>query len=128
MPAQDGVPGFGLPADAGKLQWCSGWAKGHAEAVDIGRKKCDGCGDKVLSFGLPTEGKTRWCGGCVKKCGGCQLKLPSFWTAGGGEKVKARWCGGCVKARAGAVTVGRKKCGGWLLQLPSFGLPAEGKR
>jgi len=108
----------------GKLQWCSGWTKGHAEAVDIGRKKCDACGDKVLSFGLPTEEEARWGGGCVKgargggdgrqeEVRGLLTEAAKFWTAGGGEKVKARWCGGCAKVHVGAVQVGSKKGRGW---------------
>ena len=113
MSAQDVLPGFGPPADVGKLQWCSGWTKGHAEAVDIGRKKCDACGDKVLSFGLPTEEEARWGGGCVKgargggdgrqeEVRGLLTEAAKFWTAGGGEKVKVRWCGGCVKGARGS--------------------------
>jgi hypothetical protein len=50
----------------------------------IGRK-CEGCKLKQPSFGLPAEGKARWCGGCAKehagaedvknrKCEGCRLK------------------------------------------------------
>ena len=29
-------------------------------------KKCEGCGLKVPSLGLPAEGKAQWCGGCAK--------------------------------------------------------------
>jgi hypothetical protein len=43
---------------------CSG---GHG-AVDIGNrnKKCEGCKLKRPTFGLPAEGKRRWCSGCAK--------------------------------------------------------------
>jgi hypothetical protein len=29
-------------------------------------KKCEGCRLKQPSFGLPSEGMTRWCAGCAK--------------------------------------------------------------
>ena len=35
------VPHFGL-ASEGKRRWCSGCAKGHAGAVNIINKKCEG--------------------------------------------------------------------------------------
>ena len=48
-------------------RWCSGCAKAHAGAVDVASKKCEGCGLKAPSFGLPAEGKKkRWCSGCAK--------------------------------------------------------------
>ena len=30
------------------------------------QQKCEGC-DKQPSYGLPAEGKLRWCGGCAEK-------------------------------------------------------------
>ena len=81
-------------------------------------KKCEDCGLKQPTFGLPAEGgRKRWCGGCAKghagaaavgrtMCEGCGLKQPNFGLpAEGGRK---RWCGGCAKGHAGAVTGGRK--------------------
>jgi hypothetical protein len=84
--------------------------------VNIGSKKCEGCGLKQPSFGLPAEGKKRWCGGCAKghkgavnvgskKCEGCGLKQPSFGLPSEG---KMRWCGGCAKGHKGAVRAGRR--------------------
>eukprot|EP01051_Picozoa_sp_SAG22_P011172 SAG22_NODE_1055_length_5789_cov_3.943234_2_plen_72_part_00 len=36
---------------------------------------CEDCGDKQPSYGLPAEGKRRWCGGCGKqKEGAVSLK------------------------------------------------------
>ena len=29
------------------------------------RRKCQDCKQKIQSFGLPAEGKARWCGGCA---------------------------------------------------------------
>jgi LSD1 subclass zinc finger protein len=74
------------------------------------KKMCEGCQLKAPSFGLPAEGKKRWCGGCAKghagaehvsrkKCEGCGLKQPSFGLPAEGEK---RWCGGCAKGHTGA--------------------------
>ena len=31
------------------------------------RKMCEGCGLKQPSYGLPAEGRKRWCAGCAKK-------------------------------------------------------------
>ena len=31
------------------------------------RKMCEGCGIKQPHFGLPAEGRKRWCGGCARK-------------------------------------------------------------
>ena len=62
------MPHFGLPAE-GKRRWCSGCAKGHAGAVDVNSKKCEGCGVKAPSLGLPAEGKKRWCAGCANQIG-----------------------------------------------------------
>jgi hypothetical protein len=66
--------------------------------------KCEDCSVKAASFGWPSEGKKRWCGGCVneahagavsllkpvnyKKCEVCTVKranfgLPSGWSRRG---------------------------------------------
>ena len=39
----------------------------HATAQPVvSRKKCEDCQLKQPSFGLPAEGKKRWCSGCAK--------------------------------------------------------------
>jgi hypothetical protein len=80
--------------------------------VDVISKMCEGCQVKYPRFGLPAEGKVRWCSGCAKghagvvnvkgkKCEGCQVKYPRFGLPDGGKK--RRWCGDCAPqaARAG---------------------------
>jgi hypothetical protein len=81
--------------------------------VNVKSKKCEGCGLQRPSFGLPAEGKMRWCGGCAKahagavnvnpskKCEGCGLQRPSFGLPAEG---KMRWCGGCAEAHAGSAS------------------------
>ena len=79
-------------------------------------KQCEDCGLKQPSFGLPVDGKKRWCVGCAKahagavnvskKCEGCGLKVPSLGLPSEGKK---RWCAGCAKAHLGAVNVSKKK-------------------
>jgi hypothetical protein len=105
--------------------------EGHAGAVNVVNKKCEGCQLKVPNFGVSAEGKARWCGGCAKghagavdvvskQCEGCGLKQPNFGLPAEGKKQpnfglpaegKRRWCSGCAKGHAGAVDVKhRKKC------------------
>jgi hypothetical protein len=78
--------------------------------VNVRNKKCEGCQLKQPAFGLPAEGKARWCSGCAKghagamdatskKCEGCGLKRSSYGLPSEG---KTRWCAGCAKAHAGA--------------------------
>ena len=50
-------------ASEGKKRWCSGCAKGHAGAVGVKAKQCEGCQLKQPTFGLPAEGKKRRCFG-----------------------------------------------------------------
>jgi hypothetical protein len=77
-------------------------------------KKCEDCGLKHASCGVPGGAKTRarWCSGCAKghqgavntlnnKCEDCQLKHASCGVPGEGKK--ARWCAGCAKGHPGAV-------------------------
>ena len=75
--------------------------------MNVQSKMCDDCQLKQPSFGLPAEGKARWCSGCAKghagaedvltshskKCEGCQLKRSNFGLPAEG---KARWCSGCA--------------------------------
>jgi hypothetical protein len=41
-------------------------ANAHTGAVDVSNKKCEDCELKAPRFGLPSEGKKRWCAGCAK--------------------------------------------------------------
>jgi hypothetical protein len=104
-------------------------------AEDLKHKKCEDCQLKRSSYGLPSEGKKRWCWGCAKahagavsagnNCEDCGLKVPSFGLASEGKR---RWCAGCAKGHAGAVDVANKECEGCGLKQPPFGMPSEGKR
>jgi hypothetical protein len=109
--------------------------KKETKVVGVKSKKCEGCGLKQPAYGLPAEGKRRWCAGCAKahagavdvkskKCEGCGLKQPVFGLPAEGKR---RWCAGCAKAHAGAVDAKSKKCEGCGLKQPAYGLPAEGK-
>ena len=85
------------------------------------QRKCEGCQLKQPNFGLPAEGKVRWCSGCAKghagavdlnhkntkKCEGCGLKDPSLSLPSEGKK--RRWCTDCapVAARHGRRGRGR---------------------
>jgi hypothetical protein len=91
---------------------------------------------KQPTFGLPAEGKKRWCGGCAKahagavdvhskKCEGCGLKKPIFGLP---AEEKKRWCSGCAQGHAGAEDLVNKKCEGCGLKQRTFGLPSEGKK
>jgi hypothetical protein len=81
--------------------------------VDVKQKKCEDCKVKQPKFGLPAEGKSRWCSGCAKrhegavniankKCEGCGLKQPSFGLSSDGGKT--RWCSGCAKGHQGVAS------------------------
>ena len=78
-------------------------------------KMCEGCGLKVPSYGLPAEGRKRWCAGCAaaegsgavslkqeKMCEGCGLKQPSYGLPG--ERRK-RWCAGCAAAEGSEAVI-----------------------
>ena len=67
--------------------------------MNVSNKKCEACGLKFPIFGLPADGKARWCSGCAtahkgaenvvsKKCEGYQLKtLAGFGLPAGGSAV-----------------------------------------
>jgi hypothetical protein len=89
---------------------------------------------QAAHYGLPAEGKKRWCSGCAKghagavdishkKCEDCKVKYRTFGLPAEG---KNRWCSGCAKGHAGAVDVSHKKCEDCHLKVPTFGLPADG--
>ena len=83
-------------------------------------KMCEGCGLKWSSYGLPAEGRMRWCSGCAavegsgavslqqnKMCEGCGFKVPSYGLLVDG---RMRWCSGCAAADGrGAVYLGKPK-------------------
>ena len=99
----------------------------------------ENCG-KQASFGLPTERRKRWCGGCAKSkgkgrainldaklCEDCLLKTASFGLL---SERKKRWCSGCGKGH-GAVRLSKsqpKLCEDCGLKGASFGLLSERKR
>ena len=71
-------------------------------------RKCESCQVKQPNYGMPAEGKARWCAGCAKgqagavrmwkKCEGCLVKVPTFWLPAEGRK--RRWCAGCAPKEA----------------------------
>ena len=83
------------------------------------RRLCEDCALTQPRFGLPAEGRERWCSGCAKahagaqnmrsrlKCEDCVLKQPSFGLPAEG---RTRWCGGCAKAHAGARDMRSRRC------------------
>ena len=79
--------------------------------MDVHTKKCEACGLKQPSFGLPGEGKKRWCGGCAKAhagaelktgynkmCESCVLKKAHYGLPMEGTR---RWCMACAQPHAG---------------------------
>ena len=48
-----------------QFPWCVGCAaaEGNGAVLLDQRKKCEGCGLKVPSYGLLAEGRMRWCVG-----------------------------------------------------------------
>ena len=77
---------------------------------------CEGCGPKQPYFGLPAEGRKRWCTDCAvaegsgavrlgkqKQCEGCGLKRAIFGLPD--AERKCRWCDGCAQAHRGAVNL-----------------------
>ena len=66
--------------------------------VKMGRvKKCEGCGLKVPSLGLPAEGKARWC----TSCGKAQAEAVNI-TSKTPRKSQARGAGSAPAAREAA--------------------------
>ena len=105
--------------------------------MNVKHKKCEGCQLTRPHFGLPAEGKVRWCAGCAKAhagavdvgnkmCEGCGLKRSNFGLLADGKKK--RWCSGCAKAHAGVVDVVSKKCEDCQLKQPTYGVLATGKK
>eukprot|EP01048_Picozoa_sp_COSAG05_P028201 COSAG05_NODE_8626_length_686_cov_1.725724_1_plen_126_part_10 len=78
-------------------------ANKKGRARDLSSKMCEGCGLEHASYGLPSDGKKRWCAGCgreqagaqdlsSKMCEGCGRKHASYGLPSDGKK---RWCAGC---------------------------------
>ena len=82
--------------------------------MHLSAKMCEGCGRVVPRFGLPSEGKFRWCAACAKghagavnvangrMCEDCQRKRPGF---GDPADRRKRWCAACAKSHEGAVGI-----------------------
>jgi hypothetical protein len=50
--------------------WCKACSMSHPGAVDVQTKKCEDCGVKRRTYGVPGEtsdlgNKPRWCAGCA---------------------------------------------------------------
>jgi hypothetical protein len=103
------------------------------------RKICEDCEAKSANYGLPAQGKRRWCARCAqtnhpgscrvtkhRKCEHCGLKVP---TLGLPIEGKVRWCSGCAKLlHPDARRVHkRKKCEDCHEKVPSFGLEVGNK-
>eukprot|EP01047_Picozoa_sp_COSAG01_P030806 COSAG01_NODE_2160_length_8268_cov_230.522830_6_plen_311_part_00 len=103
------------------------------------RKVCEDCEAKSANYGLPAQGKRRWCARCARtnhpgscrvtkhrKCEHCGLKVP---TLGLPIEGKVRWCSSCAKLHhpdARRVHM-RKKCEDCHEKVPSFGLEVGAK-
>jgi hypothetical protein len=79
--------------------------------VDVKNKKCEDCELKLPTFGLPAEGKKRWCSGCAKahagavdvgntKCEGCLLKRARIWVPSPSDGRKRPLCTDCAPTAA----------------------------
>ena len=95
---------YGLASEA-KRRWCAGCMKAkeavplatdpHAQAAGSTRgvarsKECEDCELKPPRFGLASEGRKRWCAGCVKAHPGALLvvqkkKLQKMCEGAGGS-------------------------------------------
>ena len=85
------------------------------------QKMCEDCGLKQPSYGLPSDGKKRWCAGCgkghkgaqymqkQKMCEDCGLNQPSYGQPSKCTKCTKRWCAVCSKQHAGAYLLNKRK-------------------
>ena len=76
--------------------------------------KCEGCGEKVACFGLPSNWKKRWCASCGKghagavnvadkKCEGCGVIAASFGLPSDGKRC---WSGLLTQGARGPGPIG----------------------
>ena len=106
-----------------------------ATARRMPRKPCEGCGLKTPHFGLPSEGRQRWCLACSKAhpgttqlrklvCEDCKTTAPHFGLSEFSEASNSRrWCAGCAKNHPEAIYLEKKaKCEDCRLKGPSYGL------
>ena len=79
---------------------------------------CEDCGRRA-GYGLPDEGRRRWCAGCAaahgavslqkrKMCEGCGLKQANFGLPADGRR---RWCARCAPAHDDGRSKKRRKKG-----------------
>jgi hypothetical protein len=66
--------------------------------VSIENKGCEDCGLTLPSFGLPSDGTTRWCFGCVKGHAGAVDVIPVAARAKRATSKNARPGGRCRAA------------------------------
>ena len=107
---------------------------------DRKENKCEDCALKKPSFGMPTDGKMRWCKPCSlshpgsadvchKLCEDCKQKSPSFGLEEEGvKKNKKRWCATCAGAHAGSVSLNPNKCEDCTTTAASYGNPEDGNK
>jgi hypothetical protein len=72
-----GIPGAVVAGTQSKKRWCSGCAKSNGHVADgavvMGvppTLKCEDCGTKARTFGIPTDGERRWCAAGRKRSRG----------------------------------------------------------
>jgi hypothetical protein len=83
------------------------WQQGAVDG-DINTKKCEDCQLKAPSFGLPAEGKARWCGGCAKAHTGAVDVVIE----------RKRWCDGVCMQCANPAIKKRHTCGRQVISSP----------
>ena len=100
------------------MRWCSQCGKtNHPGSVDLVNKPCEDCKTKSRAWGLPSEGRKRWCAGCGvnhtgavrvggKKCKACHGPKPSWGEAVGAPEI---WCSSCGKKNGGVICKPRRK-------------------
>jgi hypothetical protein len=99
-------------------RWCSGCAKPHVGAEDLGNKRCELCKKKTCTFGMREDRVRRWCAGRARGGGG---------GGGAGQPRAADRCAPCGKPR-GAVVIVRNTCEECSVKKATYGLASDGKK